>query len=50
MLSAVGMAAAAAGFLSPVAGAVFQEIIDVFAIVNALRASLPPPKLHDYRR
>jgi len=49
-LSAAGMGFAAAGYLSPVAGAVFQEIIDVFAIVNALRASQPPPRLHDYSR
>ena len=47
-LSAAGMGFAAAGFLSPVAGAVFQEIIDVLAIANALRASRPPARLHDY--
>ena len=46
--SAVGMGFAAAGFLSPVAGAVLQEIIDVFAIANALRAARPPERLHDY--
>lgn len=49
-LSAGGMAFAAAGFLSPVAGAVFQEVIDVFAILNALRASQTPARLHDYSR
>ena len=49
-LSAAGMGFAAAGFLSPVAGAVFQEVIDVFAILNALRASQPPARLHDYSR
>ena len=48
MLSIAGMGAAAAGFLTPVAGAVLQEIIDVFAIANALRASRPPGRLHDY--
>jgi len=47
-LSAAGMGFAAAGFLSPVAGAVFQEIIDVLAIANALRAAQPPARLHDY--
>jgi heavy metal translocating P-type ATPase len=47
-LSIVGMGFAAAGFLSPVAGAVTQEIIDVFAILNALRAARPPARLHDY--
>jgi heavy metal translocating P-type ATPase len=50
LASIVGMGIAAAGGLSPVAGAVFQEVIDVFAIVNALRASRPPHKLHDYDR
>jgi len=49
-LSAAGMGFAAAGFLSPVAGAVVQEVIDVFAIVNALRASQSPARLHDYVR
>ena len=49
-LSAAGMGFAAAGFLSPVAGAVFQEVIDVLAIANALRASRPPARLHDYAR
>ena len=37
-LSGVAMAAAALGFLSPVAGAVAQELIDVAVILNALRA------------
>jgi len=37
-LSAVAMAAAAAGLLVPVAGAVVQEVIDVAVIGNALRA------------
>ena len=36
-LSVVGMFAAAAGYLPPVAGAVAQEIIDVLAVANALR-------------
>ena len=47
-LSAAGMGFAAAGFLTPVAGAVFQEVIDVLAIANALRASRAPARLHDY--
>jgi heavy metal translocating P-type ATPase len=47
-LSVVGMGFAAAGFLTPVAGAVTQEIIDVFAILNALRAAGSPERLHDY--
>jgi P-type E1-E2 ATPase len=37
-LSLVAMAAAAAGLLAPVEGAVLQEAIDVAVIVNALRA------------
>ncbi|ACK52649.1 heavy metal translocating P-type ATPase [Methylocella silvestris BL2] len=37
-LSAVAMAAAALGFLPPVAGALTQEAIDVAVILNALRA------------
>jgi heavy metal translocating P-type ATPase len=47
-LSLIGMAFAAAGYLPPVAGAIFQEIIDVVAVVNALRVALPPKKLTDY--
>ena len=37
-LSILGMAIAAAGYLPPVSGAVFQEVIDVAVILNALRA------------
>jgi heavy metal translocating P-type ATPase len=37
-LSAVGMAFAALGALPPVAGAIFQEAIDVVVVLNALRA------------
>lgn len=37
-LSLVAMGFAALGFLSPVAGALLQEGIDVAVIVNALRA------------
>jgi heavy metal translocating P-type ATPase len=47
-LSLVGMLLAAAGYLSPVAGAVAQEIIDVLAVLNALRVALPPKTLSDY--
>jgi heavy metal translocating P-type ATPase len=38
-LSGMGMIAAAVGWLPPVAGALFQEAIDVAVILNALRAS-----------
>jgi P-type E1-E2 ATPase len=37
-LSLVAMAAAAAGLLAPVFGALLQEVIDVAVIANALRA------------
>lgn len=42
-LSGLGMLAAAAGFLAPVQGALLQEVIDVAAIMNALRALAPAP-------
>jgi heavy metal translocating P-type ATPase len=46
-LSIVGMIVAAAGHLSPVAGAITQEVIDVLAVLNALRAAFPPKIIHD---
>jgi heavy metal translocating P-type ATPase len=46
-LSLIGMGFAASGHLSPVAGAVAQEGIDVLAVLNALRAALPPRNIHD---
>ncbi len=45
--SVVGMAFAATGHLSPVNGALLQEGIDVLAVLNALRAALPPRVMHD---
>ena len=47
-LSLIGMVFAGLGYLTPVAGAVTQEIIDVFAVLNALRAAIPPKTLSDY--
>jgi P-type E1-E2 ATPase len=47
-LSLLGMAAAAVGYLPPVAGAVLQEVIDVLAVLNALRMAFPPRSLTDY--
>jgi heavy metal translocating P-type ATPase len=47
-LSSIGMLVAAAGYLPPVAGAITQELIDVLAVLNALRALLPPHVLTDY--
>lgn len=40
ILSVLGMLAAATGYLPPIGGAVAQEIIDVVAVLNALRAAL----------
>ena len=37
ILSLIGMGFAAAGYISPVVGAILQEVIDVIAILNALR-------------
>jgi P-type E1-E2 ATPase len=47
-LSLIGMVFAGLGYLTPVAGAVTQEIIDVFAVLNALRAAIPPKTLSDF--
>jgi P-type E1-E2 ATPase len=46
-LSMIGMMLAAAGFLPPVAGAIAQEIIDVAAVLNALRVTLRAKDLRD---
>jgi len=47
VLSLGGMMFAAGGYLAPVAGAIGQEIIDVIAVLNALRAALPPKVISD---
>jgi heavy metal translocating P-type ATPase len=46
-LSLICMFIAAAGYLPPVAGAITQEVIDVLAVLNALRASMTPRMLSD---
>ena len=46
-LSLIGMIFAATGHLSPVAGAIGQEVIDVLAVLNALRAAFPPKVISD---
>ena len=46
-LSVIGMFVAASGHLPPVAGAIAQEVIDVLAVLNALRASIAPRVLSD---
>jgi P-type E1-E2 ATPase len=48
-LSLVGMALAAAGYLPPVAGAIVQEVIDLFAVSNALRLAIRPSLPTDFR-
>ncbi|MBI2923001.1 MAG: cadmium-translocating P-type ATPase [Planctomycetes bacterium] len=48
LLSVAGMVAAAFGLISPVAGAIGQEVIDLFAVLNALRMALPPRELTDF--
>jgi P-type E1-E2 ATPase len=48
LLSLVGMILAACGYLPPVAGAISQEVIDVAAVLNALRAAWPQGALTDY--
>lgn len=46
-LSLIGMIAAAAGWLAPVPGAIAQEVIDVLAVLNALRVAMPRRELND---
>jgi heavy metal translocating P-type ATPase len=49
-LSLAGMLAAMAGLVAPAAGAVYQEVIDVLVILNALRVLRPPsPPARDLR-
>lgn len=47
-LSVIGMIAAAFGWLSPIEGAIAQEIIDLAAVLNAVRAALPFQKMTDF--
>lgn len=47
-LSGIGMVLAAFGLLSPVAGAVAQEAIDLLAVLNALRTARQPAALSDF--
>jgi len=46
--SIIGMAFAAAGYLPPIAGVIAQEIIDVLAVLNAVRMALPAEQLQDF--
>ena len=47
-VSIAGMLAAAAGYLPPLEGAILQEIIDVVAVLNAVRVALPFRDLTDF--
>ena len=44
-LSVIGMIGAAGGFITPVQGALLQEVIDVMVILNALRAVYEPRRI-----
>jgi P-type E1-E2 ATPase len=47
-LSILGMFAAAFGYLPPIEGAIAQEIIDLAAVLNAVRVALPTHSLSDF--
>ncbi len=46
--SMIGMVAAAFGYLPPIWGAIGQEVIDLLAVLNAVRVALPTEALQDY--
>jgi P-type E1-E2 ATPase len=47
-LSIIGMLVAGVGGLPPIGGALAQEIIDLAAVLNAVRVTLPPRSLSDF--
>jgi heavy metal translocating P-type ATPase len=47
-LSLIGMAAASFGLITPIQGAVAQEVIDLLSILNSLRMILPKGSLTDF--
>jgi len=47
-VSIIGMLAAAFGFLPPIWGAIGQEVIDLLAVLNAVRVALPTEDLQDF--
>jgi cation transport ATPase len=47
-LSIIGMVVAAFGYLPPIGGAITQEIIDLVAVLNAVRVALPTGSLTDF--
>jgi P-type E1-E2 ATPase len=48
VLSAIGMGFAAVGYLPPLVGAITQEVIDLAAVLNALRTTVPRAHLSDF--
>ena len=46
-LSLTGMLAASFGYLPPVAGAIGQEVIDLLAVLNAIRVAMPASEQTD---
>lgn len=46
-LSVIGMLLATQGFITPVVGAIGQEVIDLVAVLNALRVAFPPNRFSD---
>jgi heavy metal translocating P-type ATPase len=47
-LSLIGMGAASLGFITPIQGAIAQEVIDLLSILNSLRMILPTGPLSDF--
>jgi heavy metal translocating P-type ATPase len=48
LLSLAGMCAASLGYLTPIQGALSQEVIDLLSILNSLRMILPVGQLRDF--
>ena len=48
-LSLIGMGAASLGLISPIQGAIAQEVIDLLSILNSLRMILPTGSLGDFQ-
>jgi heavy metal translocating P-type ATPase len=48
LISSFGMLIAAFGWLPPIGGAIAQEVIDLAAVLNALRVTIPPRQLSDF--
>jgi heavy metal translocating P-type ATPase len=48
-LSLIGMGAASFGLISPIQGAIAQEVIDLLSILNSLRMILPTGSLSDFQ-